>query len=98
MRETGLAGPRSARSRAARWRSSSWSPGSRGSGRVQREAAPAGADLQHMVVRAEVKLLADALELRERRLLSVMPGRSNSAEEYIMVWSSISAKSSLPRS
>ncbi len=38
-------------------------------GGVEREAAPAGADLQHVVVGTEVERAADPLELRDRRLV-----------------------------
>ena len=66
---------------------------------VQREAAPAGADLEHALAGPEVELAADAVELGDRRLLQAScPARSNTALEYIIVGSSNSAKKSLPTS
>ena len=53
------------------------------------QAAPAGADLQHVVARAEVELLADRVELGELRLLERRLARSKKAHEYIIVGSSI---------
>ena len=44
-----------------------------GPGRVHREPAPAGADLDHVVVRAESEPVAHPLELRDRSLLERHP-------------------------
>ena len=65
---------------------------------VDGEAAPAGADLEHVVARAELELLADQLELGERRLLERRVAVREDPHEYIIVGSSISSNSSLPRS
>ena len=59
---------------------------------MQREGAPAGADLDHAVVRLEAELAADAVKLGDRRRSSVMSARSNTALEYIIVGSRNSAK------
>ena len=65
---------------------------------VQREPAPAAADLEHVVVGAELQLVADALQLRALRVCERRSGGSKTAQEYVIVSSSISSKSSLPRS
>ena len=41
---------------------------------MDREPAPAGADLEHVVVRAELEPVADPLELRKLRVLQARPG------------------------
>jgi hypothetical protein len=65
---------------------------------VQGHAAPAGADLDQVVARAQVELLAHALELALRGLLERVVLVRDSAEEYMSSRSRNRRKKSLPRS
>ena len=63
---------------------------------IQRHAAPAGTDLQQMIVGLQIELRADALQLVQLGLLRLCSGVANMAAEYIMVGSRKRSNSSLP--
>ena len=62
------------------------------------EAAPAGADLDDVVVGAEAELGAQPVELCPLGVGQATSGLGKTADEYIIVSSSMSAKKSFDRS